>query len=186
MGPGQAEMLREPYPFDLSDLRKFIYTPVPKAAGIVQCHIVRDKSGTSNKLFPVYSLFLNDKETFLLTSKKRPKNKTSNYLISMARGDFDREGANYVGKLRSNFVGTEFQCFDDGFNPKDVDDADGRGGRNRNVRRELAAAVYASNVFGYRGPRKMQVVIPAVGEDDQVVSSIRPGEVSIETMSFAM
>ena len=44
-----------------------------------------------------------------MASKKRPNNKTSNYLISMGEGDLSREGANYLGKLRSNFVGTEFQ-----------------------------------------------------------------------------
>jgi hypothetical protein len=44
-----------------------------------------------------------------MASKKRPNNKTSNYLISMAEGDLSRDGANYLGKLRSNFVGTEFQ-----------------------------------------------------------------------------
>ena len=44
-----------------------------------------------------------------MASKKRPNNKTSNYLISMGEGDLTRDGANYLGKLRSNFVGTEFQ-----------------------------------------------------------------------------
>jgi Tub family len=46
---------------------------------------------------------------FLMASKKRPNNKTSNYLISMGEGDLSRDGTNYLGKLRSNFVGTEFQ-----------------------------------------------------------------------------
>ena len=44
-----------------------------------------------------------------MASKKRPNNKTSNYLISMGEGDLSRDGSNYLGKLRSNFVGTEFQ-----------------------------------------------------------------------------
>ena len=49
---------------------------------------------------------------FLMASKKRPNNKTSNYLISMGEGDLSRDGTNYLGKLRSNFVGTEFQvCY---------------------------------------------------------------------------
>ena len=38
-------------------------------------------SGT-HKLFPVYSLYLKEGDVFLMASKKRPKNKTSNYLIS--------------------------------------------------------------------------------------------------------
>jgi hypothetical protein len=107
-------------------------------------------------------LYLKDGDRFLMASKKRPNNKTSNYLISMGKkthasvdanastivtacgdkatysrgvvyrvsffsslvssftapllpplstgeGDLSRDGANYLGKLRSNFVGTEFQ-----------------------------------------------------------------------------
>lgn len=42
---------------DLTDMRKFLRTPLPKSHGIVQCYIKRNKSGT-NKLYPVYSLYL--------------------------------------------------------------------------------------------------------------------------------
>jgi tubby-related protein 1 len=55
-----------------------------------------------------------------MASRTRPNNKTSNYLISMGEGDLSRDGSNYLGKLRSNFVGTEFQIFDNGSNPKEV------------------------------------------------------------------
>lgn len=67
---------------DLSNMRRFLSNPVPRACGIIQCYIRRNKSGT-NKLFPIYSLYLKEGDVFLLASKKRPKNKTSNYLISM-------------------------------------------------------------------------------------------------------
>lgn len=46
-----------------------------------------------------------------MASRKRPKNKTSNYLISMDQNDLNRSGNSYLGKLRSNFVGTEFQVW---------------------------------------------------------------------------
>jgi Tub family len=68
----------------------------------------RNKSGT-NKLFPEYHVYMMDGDRFLMCSKKRPNNKTSNYLISMKAGDLSRGGRNYLGKLRANFVGTEFQ-----------------------------------------------------------------------------
>jgi hypothetical protein len=42
---------------DLSDMTRFLMRPLPRGAGIVQCHIVRNKSGT-NKLYPIYSLYL--------------------------------------------------------------------------------------------------------------------------------
>jgi tubby-related protein 1 len=99
-------------------------------------------------------------DIFLMASKKRPKNKTSNYLISLDQNDLNRSGSSYLGKLRSNFVGTEFQVFDDGENPKDVeDDVRGQSG-SRATRCELGVVMYAANVLGARGPRKMQVAIP--------------------------
>lgn len=42
---------------DLSNMQRFLTTPVPKRAGIVQCYIRRNRSGT-HKLFPIYSLYL--------------------------------------------------------------------------------------------------------------------------------
>jgi hypothetical protein len=69
-------------PPDLSDMRTFLTSPLPRNVGTLQCYIRRNKSGT-NKLFPIYSLYLKEGDVFLMASKKRPKNKTSNYLISM-------------------------------------------------------------------------------------------------------
>ena len=48
-------------------------------------------------------------DRFLMCSKKRPNNATSNYLVSMEAGDLGRNSRNFLGKLRANFVGTEFQ-----------------------------------------------------------------------------
>lgn len=143
-------------------MKRFLMSPVPKGSGIVQCYIRRNKSGT-NKLFPVFSLYLKDGDRFLLASKKRPNNKTSNYLISMRESDLSRDGENYLGKLRSNFVGTEFQIFDNGHNPKDAGDGGGP-----EVRKELGSIMYAANVLGSRGPRKMQVALPAVDENNRI------------------
>ena len=44
----------------------------------------------------------------------------------MSEGDLRRTSNNYLGKLRANFVGTEFRIYDNGSNPDDVDyDDDG-------------------------------------------------------------
>eukprot|EP00981_Chlorochromonas_danica_P012486 scaffold5079_cov159-Ochromonas_danica.AAC.2 len=51
-----------------------------------------------------------------------------------------------MGKLGSNFAGTEFQVFDDGLNPKDGEAEDGHhGDLNTSVRCELGAAMYYPN-----------------------------------------
>lgn len=55
-----------------------------------------------------------------MSSKKRTSNKTSNYLISFKRDELTKKSAGYIGKVRSNFLGTEFQVYDNGINPSDA------------------------------------------------------------------
>lgn len=150
---------------DFSDMRRFLTTPTPQRHGTIECYIRRNKSGL-NKLYPVYQLFLKEGDRFLLAAKKRPKQKTSNYLISMDARDLSRGSPSFVGKLRSNFVGTEFTVYDDGVNPKDADEKDAPGGKK--ARLELAICNYASNVLGSRGPRKMKVCVPKVRGGERV------------------
>lgn len=161
---GEEKGEEDEQPFDFSELnfeknmREFLMSPCPRNAGIVQCYIKRNKSGT-NKLYPTYSIYLKEGDRFLMTSKRRPNNKTSNYLVSMELNDHNRNSTNYIGKVRANFVGTEFQIYDSGINYKD---ASTQGGP---IREELGCVLYASNVLGSRGPRKMQVCINQVNQD---------------------
>jgi hypothetical protein len=67
-----------------SDLRKFLTSPVSKSFGMVQCYVKRSSSA-SNMFYPKYSIYLKEGDQFLMSSRKRPNNKTSNYLISMGR-----------------------------------------------------------------------------------------------------
>ncbi|KAG6976016.1 hypothetical protein JG688_00001800 [Phytophthora aleatoria] len=149
---------------DITDMRAFTMRPIPKAYDVVECYIERNKSG-ANKMFPEYCLYMKEGDRFLLTAKKRPKNRTSNYLVSLQRGDLLRRGSdNYVGKLRANFLGTEFTIYDNGSNPKDVDQQTITS-NPAGIRQELGIAMYAANVLGHRGPRKMKVCVPRVRED---------------------
>ncbi|CAM9466109.1 unnamed protein product [Ectocarpus sp. 6 AP-2014] len=179
---GGGEMEFNMAALDLSDMKRFLLSPCPRAAGVVQCYIRRNKT-RANKIFPEYTLFLKEGDRFLMCSKKRPNNATSNYLVSMRAGDLDRNSTNFLGKLRANFVGTEFQVFDDGYSPKELGGGGGwgsgnygggsggsgsSGAKNMSLREELGCVMYASNVLGSRGPRKMQVAIPAVNEAGEV------------------
>merc|ERR1711988_1897426 len=89
-----------------------------------------------------------DRDLFLMCGMKRPNQKTSNYLISMAEDDLRRKGANYIGKLRANFVGTEFSIYDNGSNPEDVEDNE--SDPSSAARQELGVIQYESNVLGSR------------------------------------
>eukprot|EP01004_Peranema_trichophorum_P003834 NODE_2799_length_1491_cov_39.614035_g2419_i0.p1 GENE.NODE_2799_length_1491_cov_39.614035_g2419_i0~~NODE_2799_length_1491_cov_39.614035_g2419_i0.p1 ORF type:complete len:390 (+),score=75.62 NODE_2799_length_1491_cov_39.614035_g2419_i0:125-1294(+) len=140
---------------DLSDTRSFLGQPPPKV-GMIQCYIVREKSALYGCK---YCLYLEDNNMFLLTSVKRKKNKTSNYLISLDKEDLNRDSGHFYGKLRSNFVGTEFTVFDKGEKP-------GKDGAVLGVasRQECAGIVYERNLLGTKGPRKMLVLVPSFDE----------------------
>ena len=70
-----------------------------------------------NRFWPKYTLSLSSTNQFLLTGKKRAGNKTSNYMISMDQEKVGKNGTGFLGKVRSNFLGTEFSLYDHGKNP---------------------------------------------------------------------
>uniref|UniRef100_A0A8C4V2M0 Tubby-like protein n=2 Tax=Telluraves TaxID=3073808 RepID=A0A8C4V2M0_FALTI len=159
---------RPPSPvIEVDNLEEFVLRPAPQGV-TVKCRVTRDKKGMDRGLYPTYYLHLdNDKKVFLLAGRKRKKSKTSNYLISIDPTDLSRGGENFIGKLRSNLMGTKFTVFDNGANP-DRANADWS-----NVRQELSAVVYETNVLGFKGPRKMTVIIPGMNADNERVP-IRP------------
>uniref|UniRef100_A0A2K5I2U2 Uncharacterized protein n=1 Tax=Colobus angolensis palliatus TaxID=336983 RepID=A0A2K5I2U2_COLAP len=145
---------------DIDDLEDFVYSPAPQGV-TVRCRIIRDKKGMDRGLFPTYYMYLEKEENqkiFLLAARKRKKSKTANYLISIDPVDLSREGESYVGKLRSNLMGTKFTVYDRGICP-----IKGRGLVGAaHTRQELAAISYETNVLGFKGPRKMSVIIPGM------------------------
>jgi len=145
---------------DVSDMRSFLMQTGFKEKPI-QCYIVRDR--TSSKSYPKYSLYLNENDQFMMSARKRKKSKTSNYLISLDEEDTSRNSGNYFGKLRSNFVGTEFTIYDKGAKPGKGDNTIGVSQMSTRV--ELGAVMYQYNVMGVRGPRKMTALAPQVDSD---------------------
>ncbi|XP_043932081.1 tubby-related protein 1 [Protopterus annectens] len=159
---------RSPSPvIEVDNLEDFVLRPAPQGITI-KCRVTRDKKGMDRGLYPTYYLHLdNDKKVFLLAGRKRKKSKTSNYLISVDPTDLSRDGDNFIGKLRSNLMGTKFTVFNNGASP------DKATSDWSNVRQELAAIVYETNVLGFKGPRKMTVIIPGMNSDSERVP-IRP------------
>jgi hypothetical protein len=101
-----------------------------------------------------------------MAAKKRTKNKTSNYTISLLSMDalekshseacHTAEDPNFLGRLRSNFTGSEFVGYDAGINPKTLIDATSAGGvaagrrpsetKIQNVRQELCTIIYGQSI----------------------------------------
>ncbi|MEE6498672.1 hypothetical protein FKM82_003200 [Ascaphus truei] len=156
---------------DVEDLEEFSMRPAPQGVTI-KCRITRDKKGMDRGMYPTYYLHLereDGKKVFLLAGRKRKKSKTSNYLISIDPTDLSRGGESFIGKLRSNLMGTKFTVYDNGLNPGKTSSSL----EASNLRQELAAICYETNVLGFKGPRKMSVIIPGMNMDHERVS-IRP------------
>ncbi|KAL1511614.1 hypothetical protein AB1Y20_006407 [Prymnesium parvum] len=151
-----------PAVIDTSDLRAFLLRPGPQGA-MVQCYIQRRKTGLA-RLFPTYEIYLKDGDQFLLAARKRKKKKSSNYVISLDRDDLGRHTGSFFGKLRSNFIGTEFTLYDKGINPEKLEKGQAESSQ---VRQEMGTILYKQNVLGSRGPRKMKVMVPSINENGQ-------------------
>ncbi|XP_078582261.1 tubby-related protein 3-like isoform X1 [Branchiostoma floridae x Branchiostoma japonicum] len=156
---------------DIDNLEEFVLKPAPQGH-TVKCRITRDKKGMDRGVFPTYYLHMerdDGKKVFLLAGRKRKKSTTSNYLVSVDATDLSRGGESYVGKLRSNMLGTKFTIFSRGVSP----DSNMAMPDASNMREELAAVCYETNVLGFKGPRKMTVIIPGMTLDHERVA-IKP------------
>ncbi|XP_041619632.1 tubby-related protein 1 isoform X4 [Vulpes lagopus] len=173
-GKKKAKEERAPSPpVEVDEPQEFVLRPAPQGR-TVRCRLTRDKKGMDRGLYPSYFLHLDtEKKVFLLAGRKRKRSKTANYLISSDPTNLSRGGENFIGKLRSNLLGNRFTVFDNGQNPH-------RGGGSTDVgslRQELAAVIYETNVLGFRGPRRMTVIIPGMNTDNERVP-IRPRNAS--------
>ncbi|CAG8454518.1 10540_t:CDS:2 [Acaulospora morrowiae] len=153
LGKTREQMSRE-------ELVNFVINPVPQGQKVL-CKITRSKDGFG-KLYPQYELYIeetleNGEEitTFLLSARKRKKSKSSHYVITTDRLDVPASVKNIVGKVRSNFLGTAFVIYSNGKNPfkrePELEDFP--------IREELGAVVYDPNILGFKGPRKMTVLL---------------------------
>ncbi|RUS90758.1 hypothetical protein EGW08_001469, partial [Elysia chlorotica] len=165
--PGAGAGGARPYTPDPSELDDFVMRPAPQGV-TMKCRITRDKRGVDRNIYPTYFLHLeqdNGRKVFLLAGRKRKKSATSNYLISTDPTDLTRNGDAYCGKLRSNLLGTQFTLFDNGDNP--------RKAAPHGARQEMVAMAYETNVLGFKGPRKMTIIIPGMTSEHQRVN-IKP------------
>jgi tubby-related protein 1 len=75
----------------------------------------------------------------------------------------NKDANGYLGKCRSNFLGTEFSIFDSKENPKKAN--------NKDEQRNCHGVVqYETNVLGSKGPRRMKVLLPMVSRDGEEIS----------------
>lgn len=88
-------------------------------------------------------------------------------MISCDPTDLSRQADGFVGKLRSNVLGTSFTVFDNG--SKSSPNA---------PRLDMAVIIYDPNILGFKGPRNMTILLPGMTDSDERVkiSSIDESE----------
>ncbi|QHO14420.1 Tubby-like F-box protein [Arachis hypogaea] len=149
--------------------------------GLIQCFIKRDKSNLTYHLFLCLSpALLVENGKFLLSAKRTRRTTCTEYIISTDADNISRSSSTYIGKLRSNFLGTKFIIYDTQppcstaqlsppgrsrrFNSKKVSPKVPSGSYN------IARITYELNVLGTRGPRRMNCTMHTIP-----MSSLEPG-----------
>ncbi|OWM78036.1 tubby-like F-box protein 3 [Punica granatum] len=157
---------------------------------LVQCYIKRSPSKQT------YYLYLSNQASnvdgkFLLAARKCRRPICTDYIITLNSDDIAKGSNTYVGKLRSNFLGTKFTVYDAQPPISGPRICKSRSIRLINLKQvspkvpvgnyPVAHISYELNGLGSRGPRRMQCVMDTIP-----VSSIEPGGVAPTQTEFVI
>ncbi len=109
------EFLGEINNFDFVSKKKlskeYFLNPILKDESLI-CKIKIQTKNKFGSLYPIYTLHIDSSDKFLLAAKKVKITSSSLYLFSLDENNFDVKSEDYLGKLKSNFLGTKFNIFD--------------------------------------------------------------------------
>ncbi|KAJ6420106.1 hypothetical protein OIU84_030093 [Salix udensis] len=140
----------------------------------IQCFIKRDTATSTFLLY--YGLVPSEGENdkLLLAARKIRRATCTDFIVSLVSDDFSRASNTYVGKLRSNFLGTKFTIYDSEPTfevPMQTQHANRMSRRfhSRQVSPRLpacnysiGAVTYELNVLRSRGPRRMHCIMHSI------------------------
>ncbi|CAM8948819.1 unnamed protein product [Rhodiola kirilowii] len=130
-----------------------------------QCLVRRDRKNSTFYLYLALNPSFTDKGKFLLAAKRCRHGAHTEYIISLDADDISQGSNAYVGKLRSDFLGTSFTIYDSQPPHNGV-----RHSNNKSSRRvaskqvspqvpagnfEIGQVSYKFNLLKSRGPRRM-------------------------------
>ncbi|KAG0522033.1 hypothetical protein BDA96_07G002500 [Sorghum bicolor] len=161
--------------------------PGPRS-GMIQCFIKRDKSTSTYYLYLCLSpAVLSEDGKFLLAAKRNRRTTYTEYIISVDRKNISRSSNGYVGKMRSNFLGTKFVVYDTQtpHNAGSLLSCE-RGSRRISSRRvspkvptasyPIARVNYELNLLGTRGPRRMNCTMHSIPASALDPEGMVPGQ----------
>ncbi|XP_031261210.1 tubby-like F-box protein 5 isoform X1 [Pistacia vera] len=174
------ELVKTPEQCGLLSFPISLKQPGPRDAPI-QCFIRRERPTGTYRLYLGLSPALSgDMSKLLLAARKIRKATSTDFIISLVGEDFTRTNSTYVGKLRSNFLGTKFTIYDS------QPPCDPAIQSNCKLQRKIfpkqvtpnvpasnysvATISYELNVLRTRGPRRMQCTMHSIP-----ISSVQEG-----------
>ncbi|KAL3652623.1 Tubby-like F-box protein 7 [Castilleja foliolosa] len=154
----------------------------------VQCLIKRDKKNATFYLYLALSPSFMDKGKFLLAARRYRSGAHTEYVISLDASDLSPGSKAYVGKLRSDFLGTNFTIYDSQPPHSGAKPSNSRAGRRIASRQispqvpagnfEVGHVSYKFNLLKSRGPRKMVCSLTCPSSDDLISFEINQDELN--------
>ncbi|KAJ0962882.1 hypothetical protein J5N97_028004 [Dioscorea zingiberensis] len=139
----------------------------------IQCFIRRERATSTYRLYLGLSPALQEANDKLLLAARRVRRATcTDFVISLSPDDFSRASSTYIGKLRSNFLGTKFTVFDSQPPPDTPAVSNSRSSRRIHSKQvsprvpagnyNVTTITYELNVLRTRGPRRMQCTMHSI------------------------
>ncbi|KAF8401556.1 hypothetical protein HHK36_012498 [Tetracentron sinense] len=164
--------------------------PAPRDS-LLQCFIKRNRASQTYHLYLGLTPALTDNGKLLLAARKCRRPTCTDYIISLDADDMSKGSGTYIGKLRSNFLGTKFTIYDGQPPHAGATVTKSRSTRLVGLKQvsprvpagnyPVAHISYELNVLGSRGPRRMQCVMDAIP-----ASAIEPGGVAPTQTEFPL
>ncbi|CAK9152385.1 unnamed protein product [Ilex paraguariensis] len=146
----------------------------------IQCFIRRCRATSIYRLYFGLIPSEEDNDKLLLAAKKIRRATGTDFVVSLVADDFSRASNTYVGKLKSNFLGTKFTIYDSQPPNDAAVQQNSRSGRRFHAKQvsprvpacnySIATLSYELNVLRTRGPRRMHCSMNSIP-----VSSIQEG-----------
>ncbi|CAN0919335.1 Tubby-like F-box protein 2 [Linum grandiflorum] len=144
--------------------------PGPRESPI-HCYIRRDPATSTFRLYAgLMPSAAGQNDKLLLAAKRIRRTTCTDFIISLVANDFSRSSNNYIGRLRSNFMGTKF-TISDRLSSHEVATQSASGASRRVHSRQsktcalnynIGTINYELNVLRTRGPRRMHCIINSI------------------------
>ncbi|KAG1367908.1 tubby-like F-box protein 1 [Cocos nucifera] len=151
----------------------------------IQCFIKRNKKNSTFYLYLSLTQTFMDKGKFLLAARRFRHGAHTEYILSLDADDLSQGSKAYMGKLRSDFLGTKFTIYDSRPPYDGAKAASSRASRRFASKQispqvsssnfEVGQVSYKFNLLKSRGPRRMHCTLQClsaqeIAEDDSMKS----------------